>query len=180
MKHAEKISKQFAAKVRKDARANLTRKGKRVSSDLYKSLDYTVEFDNDRDLTPNIKFFAAEYADFVDQGVKGKESSLKAPLSPFRFGSGNFKGKGNEFKRRIDGWIKSRRLFLRDEKGRFKKGGIETLSFLIRRSIYNKGIAPTYFFSRPFEKEFKRFPEQIAQAIARDLDDTIEDGTTNR
>ena len=180
MKNAERISKQFAAKVRKDARANLTRKGKRVSSDLYKSLDYTVEFDNDKDVTPNIKFFAAEYADFVDQGVKGKKSALKAPLSPFRFGSGNFRGSGDDFKKRIDDWIRSKNLFLRDDKGRFKKGGIKSLSFLIRRSIYNKGISPTYFFSNPFEREFKKFPKQISDAIAQDLDDMIQDGFTNK
>lgn len=178
MKHAQKIATQFAAKVRKDGRATLTRRGKRVTSELYRSFQYKVSFDNEDDLTPNIKFFAAEYADFVDQGVKGKKEAIKAPLSPFRFGSGNFKGSGSKFKQRIDAWIKSKNLFLRDSKGRFKKGGIESLSFLIRGSIYNTGIAPTYFFSKPFEKEYKKFPKQIADAIALDLEELI-DGTTD-
>jgi hypothetical protein len=46
----------------------------------------------------------------------------------------------------------------------------ESTSFLIIRSIYNKGLETTNFFTKPFEQAFQRLPDEIYAAFALELD----------
>ena len=63
-------------------------------------------------------------------------------------------------------------------KGRDKKSGRfitdKSLTFLISRSIFNKGIAPSMFFTRPFENAFKNLPDEIIEKFNLDIDELIE------
>jgi hypothetical protein len=140
-------------------------------SAVAQSLEYDLE------VGPNsfsLEFKALPYADFVDQGVKGKDSSAKAPSSPYRFGSGSHKGTGKQFEESINDWIRRRGLRLRDENGKFVKGGRKTLSFLIRRSIYTKGLRPSLFFTKAFEQYFPTLPPELTEAYALDAEEMIE------
>jgi len=159
----------FGKYVRQQMRSTLTKKGKRSSSELYKSIDYEIDKKN---LAINI--MASNYAKFVDAGVKGSESSRKAPFSRFSFGTGNFAGSGGEFKKRIDAWIARKNLFLRDENGKFKKGGKKTLLFLIMRSIYQKGISPTPFIERTLELGLLRLEDDLADELGEEIVKNIE------
>lgn len=167
MLNTEQALDRFSKGVRKQARANLTRKDKNVSKDLYNSISYDLK------VNPNsfsLKFFMTEYGAYQDEGVKGADPSLvngqqKAPNS--RFG---FKNKRPPIKP-IQNWINARGLRFRDEKGRFKKGGTKTLAYLISRSIFAQGIKPSRFFSRAFEVNFKNLPEEVTKAYALDLQD---------
>jgi hypothetical protein len=46
----------------------------------------------------------------------------------------------------------------------------QSTAFLITRSIYNKGIKPSMFFTKPFEKAFKGLNEELIKAYALDVE----------
>ena len=49
----------------------------------------------------------------------------------------------------------------------------ESMSFLIARSIYNKGLKANLFFTKPFESGIKRFNPDFAKAFALDVENAI-------
>lgn len=154
----------------KQARTNLTKKGKNVSKELYNSINYELAVGkNSFSITINME----DYGKFQDEGVKGADPSLvngvqKAPNSPY-----SYKSKFPPIKP-IREWVKAKGLKLRDEQGRFKKGGAKTLAYLISRSIYAQGIKPSRFFSRAFETQFDNLPVEVVEAFNLDLDDLLE------
>ena len=162
--HTEKALNVFAKAVIAQARRNKL-------SGAAQSLEADVSVNPN---SINLNFEGDAHIPFLDQGVKGKKSSRKAPNSPYRFGTGNFKGTGEKFEQSIASWIKKRGLRLRDEDGKFKKGGVKTLNFLIRRSIYNTGLRPTLFFTKAFEQYFPMLPDELAEAYGLDVESMIE------
>lgn len=152
----------FRDYVISQARANLTRGGKNVSNSLYNSLKGNVK------AMPNsfiMDFSMEEYGFYQDQGVKGKKSSSKAPSSPFKFGSG--KGPKGGLTSGINNWVRKKRFQFSDKKtGKFLS--YDSTAFLITRSIYNKGIAPSLFFTTPFNKAFKNLPDDLVKAYGLD------------
>ena len=180
MIRVEKELNAFAKEVIRQSRSNLTRQGKRASSSLYKSLDYDLRA---HEWSFSLDMKMEDYGEFVDKGVSGKNKKYN---TPFRFGTGSAggkQGKGGAFDIAIRKWIKIKGLKLRDEKGRFAKGGITTLSYLIRRSVFKKGLRPSLFFTKSFENAFKQLPQEITEAYALDvadlMDHTLNNGTTN-
>jgi hypothetical protein len=71
-------------------------------------------------------------------------------------------------------WAKARNIRLRDEKGRFKKGNYRTIGFILQKSIYEKGIKASMFFTKPFEKAFDNLPSEVIEAFGLDIDDLLE------
>lgn len=123
----------------------------------------------------NLNFEGNSYIPFLDQGVRGDKSELKAPNSPFKFGSGKFKGTGKDFEERIASWIKRKGLRLRNkETGAFQRGGVKSLNFILRRHIYNTGLRPTLFFTKAFEQFFPMLPDELAEAYGLDVEGMIE------
>lgn len=165
------VTKAFADYVVQQARTNLTKGGKNVSKDLYNSITKEVVSDPDNNYTI-IGFSMDGYGQFVDQGVKGKSSSSKAPNSPFKFGSGT--GKKGGLSKGILNWVKARGFQFQDKKsGRFLS--YQSTAFLISRSIYHKGMKPSNFFSRPLELGFKKYVEtDLMKAFGEDVDIMIQ------
>lgn len=179
MIEVEKTLNKFAKDVIRQSRYNLTSQGKRASSSLYKSLKYDLDSSK---WSFSLGFQMNPYGEFVDKGVSGKNKRYD---TPFRFGTGSAggpTGDGGKFDMEIRKWIKIKGLRLRDSKGRFKKGGIKTLSFLIRRSIFNKGLKPSLFFTKSFEHQYKNLPDDLIEAygldVAEFMDFTFNNGTT--
>jgi hypothetical protein len=165
----EKVLKDFNKEVIKQARANLTRKGKRDTNTLYKEMNSTVSVGKNS-FYSSIDFGkASEYWDFIDKGVKGVSSSARAPQSPYKFGTGT--GTTGGLTKGIDGWVRRKRFQFKDKQGKFLS--YESTAFLIRRAIWNKGLETTNFISRPFELAFKRLPNEVIQAYSLDLDSTL-------
>jgi hypothetical protein len=167
MSEVKNVLDNFGRYLVKESRKNLTRKGKRDRSKLYNSLDYNVK------VSPNsfeFDFLMEDYGDFVDQGVKGTKSSFKAPRSKYRLGTGT--GKRGGLTNAIDDLVRRKRIQFRDKKGRFMS--FKSTSFLIRRSIWQKGLETTNFYSRPFELGFNKFTEDIVEAYALELEDFLE------
>lgn len=164
----------FANGVVQQAKANLVREKKNVTGNLSESLQYEIEV-GPNSLALRWKMDElAPYWKFQDYGVKGKSSSTKAPSSPFRFGTGQGGMRGG-LTRAINQWVRAKRFqFQSREQG--KKGqflSYDATAFLITRSIYNKGIRTTSFFTNPFRLEFKQLPQEIAQAYALDVADFL-------
>jgi len=167
MQEVQKYLSKFAKNVIKESRSRLSKSSKRDTNNLYGSLGYQLDvFKNSFSLS----FFMEEYGAFVDEGVQGKRSSAKAPQSPFRFGTGS--GRKGGLTEAISKWIERKGIQGRDKQGRFISN--KSLTTLISRSIYNKGIAPSMFFTKPFENAFKNLPDEIIEKFNLDIDELIE------
>ena len=151
----------FGKYVVQQSRTRLTKGNHNASKHLYDSIDFEVKSTNNG---YELSFFALPYGEFLDKGVSGKKHKYDTPYS--------YKNKMPPPKA-FEAWIKAKGIKYRDDKGRFKKGGVKTLSFLIARSVFNNGIKPSLFFTKPFEKAFERFPDDIADNLAQDIIDNI-------
>jgi hypothetical protein len=151
----------FKKYVIQQARTNLTKGKKNVDKNLYNSLQGFVE------KSPagfRLYFEMEDYGMFQDKGVSGKNKKYDTPFS--------YKNKKPPIGPLAE-WAKKKNIRLRDEQGRFKKGNYNTIGFLISRSIFEKGIKPSLFFTKPFERAFKRLPEDLAEAFGNDIKNMI-------
>ena len=168
LSNVEKELKNFAKYVVTKSRMNLRSSDKNSSGKLAKSLDSDVKVSKN---SFQLEFVMEEYGIFQDKGVRGKSSSAKAPNSPFRFGTGT--GKKGGLSEGINKWVKRKRFQFKDRKsGRFLS--YDSTAFLISRSIYHKGIAPSMFFTKPFEKAFKNLDKDIVKAFRLDVEALLE------
>ena len=178
-KNVDEILNKYGKYVVQQSKSNLT-KDKKGGGDLYNSISYVIDKSQDDFL---LEFLMEDYGDFVDKGVKGKTSTYpetSAALSKFQYGSGTGK-KGGLTKALYNpetkkGWIKKKKFQWRDKKtGRFLS--YESMSYLIARSIYNKGLKANLFFTKPFEAGLKRLPDDLSKAFILDIEDGIILGT---
>ena len=166
----EAVLNKFGKYVVQQARSNLSKKSKNVSKELYNSISYDLNVSQNGQ-SFSMVFKMADYGEFQDKGVKGKSSTSKAPNSPYRFGSGKYKGKGS-LRESIPKWVRAKRFQFRDKKGKFLS--YDSTAFLISRSIYQTGIRPSEFFSRPFGLAYKKLPQEIIDAFGLDNDDFLD------
>ena len=156
----------FAKYVIQQSKANLTKQKKNASKNLYNSLGYDLK------VNPNsfsLEFYMADYGAFIDEGVRGSKSVYpESAQSRFEF-SGRFKMIPTSA---LDKWTVSRGIAPRDEKGRFIDR--QSLKFALAKSIYEKGIKASLFFTKPFEKAFTNLPIDVVEAFALDIDDLLE------
>tara|TARA_R110002126_G_scaffold129532_7_gene272374 strand:+ start:772 stop:1353 length:582 start_codon:yes stop_codon:yes gene_type:complete len=108
---------------------------------------------------------SVDYAPFMEQGVKGSESTKpSAKNSPFKFKSKNLP-KGVMLK-----WIETKPIRLRDlGTGKFSKNSDsakKTLAFLLGRSIATKGLSARNYFSDAIEKAIPDEGSNIAISMA--------------
>lgn len=151
----------FANEVINRSRSNLTQKKKNASKDLYNSLSYDIKVSKSNSFS--LSFYMEDYGTFIDKGVKGRDSSAKAPNSPYQF-----KNKMPPTKA-LDKWIVRRGLQgIRNKNGQFVSR--ESLKFAIAKSIQTKGIETTNFFTKPFENAFKRLPDELVEAYGLEVE----------
>ena len=169
LKSVEQVLRRFRDYVIQQSRSNLSKSDKNVSKELYNSLKGEILTENNYSI---VGFSMAEYGQFQDQGVKGKSSSLKAPNSPFKFGTGS--GKKGGLTKSIDKWVRARGFQFRDKKsGKFLS--YEQTGYLISRSIFQKGIKPSLFFTKPFEAGYKKYIDtDLFKAFGQDLDTLVD------
>lgn len=165
LKNVESLIKKFRGYVIQQSRSNLTRGGKNASSKLYNSIKSEVLTEDGYNL---INFSMEDYGAYQDLGVRGKNSNAKAPSSPFKFGSG--KGESGGLTEGINKWVKLKGIQFRDkETGRFIS--YNSTAFLIIRSIYQTGIKPSLFFTKPFEVAKKRYlGKELIKAYKADIE----------
>ena len=160
----KKSLERFRNHVISVSKRNLTNQRKNVSKSLYNSIKGDVK------AMPNsisLQFSMDYYGAFQDLGVKGKNSSDKAPKSPYKFGKGT--GKKGGLTKGIFNWVKKRRIQFKDRKsGRFLS--YESTAFLITRGIYNKGMKPSMFFTKPFESAYRNLPDELVVSFGLDAE----------
>ena len=167
-----KALNEFGKYVIQQSRSNLTKEKKKSTGDLYNSLKYKTRQQDGAFL---IDFIMEDYGAFVDEGVRGAGSSSNNRTSPFKFGSGT--GKKGGLTNGIEKWIKQKPIKQWKDKKTGKFLSYESMKFLIARSIYNKGIKPSFFFTKPFYQAFKRLPTDIIKAYRLDIEKAIVLGT---
>lgn len=160
----EKALQDFGKRVVKQARTNLTKKGHSVSKGLWESIKSNTKVSKN---SFQLDFEMADYGMFQDKGVRGKTSSTRAPNSPYKFGSGT--GKKGGLTEGIKAWVRRKAFRMTDEETG-KPMGLKAKAFIITRAIYNKGIRPTEFFSRPFENEYEKLPAELIDKYGLDLE----------
>jgi len=169
MLEVEKVITKFRDYVIQQSRSNLSKTGHNNSKSLYNSLKGEVVTENNYTI---VGFQMADYGTFVDLGVKGKTSSLKAPDSPYKFGSGT--GKKGGLTKGINQWVKQKGFQFRDKKsGKFLS--YDSTAYLITRSIFHKGIKPSLFFTKPFEAGYKKYIDvDLMKAFGQDIETIID------
>jgi hypothetical protein len=153
-KRIQQVMSAFGKKVIQQSRSNLTRKKKSSTKTLYNSLGYNLEVFKSGNFS--LSFEMEEYGNFQDLGVSGTKKKYD---TPFKYT--NKRPPASAF----GNWVVRKGLKgTRDAKGRFtsRKG----LQFAIANHIFEQGIKPTHFFSRPFGIEYNRLPLDIAEAFA--------------
>jgi hypothetical protein len=170
-KHTDDALRKFAKAVIKQSKTILTKEGHNVSSKLYNSLDYDVT------VSPNsfkLLFEMMPYGEFIDKGVRGTKSSpIGTAKSPFKYKESSAVMGMEYHTGTFAEWAKRKRIRLRDDKGKFKKGNYRSIGFVLARSVKEKGIKPTFFFTKPFEQQFKNLPPQLIESFGLDAEDFL-------
>ena len=159
LENTQEALEAFKDFIIQQSRSRLSKAGKKATGSLYQNLSGEV------DAMPNsiyVKFEMPYYGKFQDKGVSGTKRKYDTPYS--------FKNKMPPIKD-IAQWAKSKNIRLRDENGRFTKGNYNTIGFIFARSIKEKGIKPSLFFTKPFEQAFEKLPDELIEAFALDMDD---------
>jgi hypothetical protein len=149
----QKELNKFRDYVVSQAKSNLTRQRKNSSKSLYNSIKGNVK------AMPNsfsMNFEMNEYGFYQDKGVSGIKKKYN---TDYKYTNKMPPAKA------FDKWVVRKGLAPRD-KGKFKSR--KSLSFAIARSVYFNGIKPSLFFTKPFEKAYKRLPSDLVEAFGLD------------
>jgi hypothetical protein len=154
----EKELKRFTDYVVKEARTNLTRLKKNSTKSLYDSLKGNVKVSSN---SFEMSIEMEEYGHFQDKGVNGLKKNHNAPYS-FKKGFPN-----RQMINSLDKWIMRKGIAPRGKDGKFISR--TSLKFAIAKSIFNKGIKPSLFLTKPFEKAFKTLPDELIEKFGLEV-----------
>jgi len=176
LKKLKQVLRLFGAKVVSEAKRNAQKNA--LSGNLMNSISF-------QDKQNEVTFFMDAYGKYQDLGVKGTK---KGKSLGKKFYGSNFR----EYKytdkmpppSSFDQWVIRRggkfNRIIRDSRGRFKKRAVasvgfrKSLTFLIAKSIYGKGLKPTLFFTEPFMRHYKNLPNEVANAVGDDFDTAVQ------
>jgi hypothetical protein len=154
MSEFKKALEKYAKYVIQQSRSNLTKKKNNASKQLYNSLEYRIQGDK-------ISFLSEDYGEYLDKGVKGSKSTYpESSASPFKYTTKQPPSKV------FDKWSIRKGIAPRDKQGKFVSR--QSLNFLIARSIKNKGIRATLFFTKPFERGLDLYGDEIVAGYLED------------
>lgn len=157
----QQVLNRFIQHVVSQAKRNLTQGNKNASKKLYNSIKGEAKsFEN----SIGIYFDMEEYGFYQDKGVSGVKKKYDTPFS--------YKSKMPPPKA-FDKWIVRKGLAPREKGGKFqsRKG----LQFAIARSIFEKGIKPSLFFTKPFEAAFKNLPDEMVEVFGLEAEQMFDD-----
>jgi hypothetical protein len=156
MTETQKALNKFRDTIINEAKANLKSMGKDSTGKLSQSIKGEVkEMPN----SISMYFQMEAYGFFQDKGVSGikkkynTEFSYTTKMPP---------------PSKLDKWIVRKGIAPRDKKGKLmsRKG----LQFAIARGIFMNGIKPSLFFTKPFEKAFKKLPDALITKYGLDAE----------
>jgi len=156
MTETQKALNKFRDTIVNEAKANLKSMGKDSTGKLSKSIEGQVkEMPN----SISMYFQMETYGFFQDKGVSGIKKKYNTPFSYTTKMPPPSK---------LDKWIVRKGIAPRDKKGKLmsRKG----LQFAIARGIFINGIKPSLFFTKPFEKAFKKLPDALITKYGLDAE----------
>tara|TARA_R110002126_G_scaffold65900_2_gene167808 strand:- start:994 stop:1497 length:504 start_codon:yes stop_codon:yes gene_type:complete len=156
----------FAKYVISQSRANLTRGKKNSSKQLYNSLDSNVKVSKN---SFELSFLMEEYGMYQDKGVSGVKKKYNTKFA--------YTNKMPP-PAKLDKWIVKKGIAPRDKDGKFISR--KSLQFMIARSIFNNGIKPSLFFTKPFEKAFKNIDKDLIKAYRLDIETLMNNSINNK
>tara|TARA_R110000772_G_scaffold14372_1_gene41561 strand:- start:1300 stop:1800 length:501 start_codon:yes stop_codon:yes gene_type:complete len=165
LENVQKELNAFAKYVISQSRANLTRSKKNSSKQLYNSLDSDLKVSEN---SFSLSFLMEDYGVFQDKGVSGVKKKYNTPYSYTTKMPPPSK---------MDKWIVRKGIAPKDDKGKFISR--KSLQFMIARSIFNNGIKPSLFFTKPFKKAFKNLDKDIVKAFKLDVEQLLETTINN-
>ena len=122
-----------------------------------------------------LAFDLGKYGAYVDKGVKGADPSQvspnakirgqQAPNSPYSFKT---KRPPSDL---IAKWAKRKNLRLRNKKGQYVKGSYKAIGFITAKNIWARGIKPSLFFTKPFQKYFEKLPQELIVKYGLDVEE---------
>mgnify|MGYP003149004895 FL=1 len=149
----------FRSNVIREAKKNL---GQRSDTGKLKSSLKSYVKESKRSI--QISFEMEDYGFYQDRGVKGVKSGKS--LDNYQFGTGT--GKKGGLTKGINKWVKRKGFQFRDKKGRFLS--YEQTARTIIRSIWMKGIKPSLFFTKPFEKYYNTLPDELMEMFGFEME----------
>ena len=172
----QRILASFAKDVVKAAKSNLS--AKKGATALSNTIGYNLELKANGFV---VSFKMADYGTFVDKGVKGSGGEIltgrhagkwggrryyttwqgKRKDSPFAFG----KSKGGGLTKAIGKWIKKKGIS-------YAGYTTKSLTMLISRNIYIKGIHGISFLQNALEDNLKNLKQDYAIAFKDDFTET--------
>jgi hypothetical protein len=162
----KKVLGEFAKKVVEDAQKNLDKGGRfgqyNATFNLRQSIDPSQVREEGNGYTVEITM--ADYWKYVNEGVLGKKSGLKAQGSPFQYG----KNAPIPTRAGIEKWMQFKSIVPEDG------GSRQGLAYVIRRSIINTGTPRTLFFDKALpESLMKALTEDVAEAFGKSISISI-------
>ncbi len=177
LKNVQEELNRFAKYVIEESKNNLRNKKSKSSNKLLNSLDKKLNVSAN---SFSLSFLMEDYGVFQDQGVKGTKSNyVENKKSPFSYKSKGGKNglKGMPPPAKMDKWIVRNNLKgIRGKDGKFISR--KSLQFMIARSVFEKGVKASFFFTKPFEKAFKNLDKDIIEAYELDVEELLK-FTTN-
>ena len=159
LREIERELNRFGKYVVQQSRSNLTKQKKNVNKKLYNSIGYNLQ-ENAEGYT--LSFEMEDYGEYQDKGVSGIKKKYN---TPFKYTNKMPPPKA------FDKWGIRKGIAPRAVGGQFEKR--KSLDFALARSIYYKGIRPSMFFTKPFEKAFERLPVDLAESLVQDITENI-------
>lgn len=154
----------FKNAVIKESRNNLKSMRKDTFGKLSKSLKGKVKVSKN---SFEFDFSMEEYGMYQDKGVSGTKKKYN---TPYKYTNKMPPPSA------LDKWIVKKGLAPKDKNGKFtgrtvnSVGFRKSIQFLIAKKIYTQGIKPSLFFTKPFEKYYKKLPNQLIEKYGLDLD----------
>ena len=157
---------EFERKVVEAAKDNLKKQKKDSTGKLSNSIKGEMK------VMPNsirVFFDMKEYGWYQDKGVNGIRTVRSDREFSFKKGVPS-----REMLKSLDVWIRRKGIKAftpRNKKGQFTSR--KSLKFMLARSIFNKGIKASMFFTKPFEKQYKQLPEELIEKYGLDMENLL-------
>jgi len=163
LKNVQEELNKFGKYVIQQSRSNLSKTKKNDTKAGYNSLKY------DLNVSPNsfgLEFLMEDYLVFQDRGVKGTKSGKSLDNFSYKKSS-NLVGVEYHTKT-FQNWAKRKGVQFRNKKGRYVTH--EQTGYMLANVIKRKGIKPSMFFTKPFNKAFERLDKDIVKAFRLDVE----------
>jgi len=140
-----------------DAKRNLAKQN--TSGKLSKSLKYQLKVSKN---SIDVDIRMEQYGMFQDKGVSGTKVKRNTPYS--------YKSKMPPPKV-FDKWLVKKGIAPRNEKGQFQNR--KSLAFAMARSIQQKGIKPSLFLTKAYQKNYKKLSVEVVEKYGLDTEKTL-------